>query len=61
MTWTLITLSLIAGALDAKIHSTHGTMIGCFEQRELVISAVDQAVCIRAKQLNNPAALTKGN
>tara|TARA_R110001592_G_scaffold133563_1_gene348904 strand:+ start:5547 stop:5756 length:210 start_codon:yes stop_codon:yes gene_type:complete len=49
MSWILITLTIVAGALDAKIHSVHGTMIGCFEERELVIAHVDQAVCVRDK------------
>ena len=50
MNWVLITLTIIAGSLDAKIHSVHGTMIACFEERELVIGRVDQAVCIREQR-----------
>jgi hypothetical protein len=56
MSWVLITLSIVAGTLDAKIHSVHGTMIGCFEQRELVVWRVDQAVCIRDKHSKQASA-----
>tara|TARA_R110000772_G_scaffold49123_6_gene112841 strand:- start:154397 stop:154606 length:210 start_codon:yes stop_codon:yes gene_type:complete len=49
MSWILITLTIVAGALDAKIHSVHGTMISCFQERELVVKRVDQAVCVRDK------------
>tara|TARA_R110002072_G_scaffold292761_1_gene461741 strand:- start:316 stop:525 length:210 start_codon:yes stop_codon:yes gene_type:complete len=54
MSWILITLTIAAGALDAKIHSVHGTMIGCFQERELVVKRVDQAVCVRDKSAERP-------
>ncbi|MEQ8228152.1 MAG: hypothetical protein RIA64_08710 [Rhodospirillales bacterium] len=47
MAWVLITLTLVGGALDAKVHSVHETMINCFEIRETVVGYVDQAVCVR--------------
>lgn len=47
MAWVLITLSIVAGALDAKVHSVHGSMIACFQEREYVVGRVDQAVCVR--------------